>query len=58
MYAYQTNAIVALILMIGLVIYMYSICNNYLGDLIHDEDSGKSSYQEAQSNSTDIVKRL
>lgn len=50
----------ALVLIGGLTIYMYSICNNYLHDLIDDELNNLSSFakQQSKKSTVDIVNRL
>lgn len=60
MYAYQTYLIVALTLIFGLVVYMYSICRDYLKQLISDEDNDTSAYGKAKFdvNTQMIVQRI
>lgn len=59
-YSYQTNALVATILIIGLTVYMYTICQDYIKDLIDEELNDKSSYAAAASKKStqEIVKKI
>lgn len=59
-YSYQTNALVATTLVIGLTVYMYTICHNYLSSLIDDELNDKSSFAAAQTkrSTVEIVRKI
>jgi uncharacterized membrane protein len=59
-YAYQSGFIVAVVLMIALCMYMYSICQKFLDKLITDEKSGHTSHDKVEQNlrRKDIIKKL
>jgi len=57
LYANETNALVAMVLISALVVYMYIICKQYLGILIDEENKGLNKNTH-RTNYMDIVKKM